>query len=183
MTEIIYPVDRLLANPRIFHAIANYLEGPDAQILKDSFYDMLEFHFTNAEDADDCDFEATEIAFRVIDSEGTVEITLDTGLTSVLKPVEGEVRAFITNDAQMAASSAIYQRIISAIEETNPDFTGNIALCSPPTPGNQYLRSEDGERFEGAFHLLTDPDREFDFTIDIVDVQGDILRATYRPSR
>ena len=94
-----------------------------------------------------------------------------------------EVEGNQPNDAQMAASSAIYQRIISAIEETNPDFTGNIALCSPPTPGNQYLRSKDGERFEGAFHLLTDPDREFNFTIDIVDVQGDILRATYRPSR
>jgi len=28
--QLIYPVARLLANPRIFHAIANYLGGPDA---------------------------------------------------------------------------------------------------------------------------------------------------------
>jgi len=179
--ELVYPVHRLLANPRVFFAIANYLDGPDALTLKDAFLDLLEYNFIDEEDPEDCEFDATEVAFRISEEDGTVNIVLNTGLASVLQPVDGEMRASISNDHEMAATSAIYQRIVAAIEESNPEFSGNIALCSPPHPGNQYLRSNDGERFEGEFHLLTDPDRQFAFTVDIVDVQQDILRATYRP--
>ena len=81
----------------------------------------------------------------------------------------------------MAATSAIYDRIVKSLVEANPEFEGNIALVSPPTPGNSYLRSEDGERFEGAFHLLSDPERQYAFNVDIIDVNRDILRATYTP--
>jgi hypothetical protein len=81
----------------------------------------------------------------------------------------------------MAATSAIYDRIVKSLVEANPEFDGNIALVSPPTPGNSYLRSADGERFEGSFHLLSDPDRQFAFNVDIIDVNRDILRATYTP--
>lgn len=179
--EIVYSVDRLLTNPRVFFAIANHLDGPDGITLKDAFFDLLEYGFNEEENAEDCEFEATEVIFRIEDEDGTVEIVLNTGLASILKPVEGEIQAQITNDHQMAASSAIYQRLIAALEETNPAFIGDIALCSPPTPGNQYLRSDDGERFEGAFHLLSDPDRQYAFCIDIIDVQEDILKATYKP--
>lgn len=179
--ELVYPVHRLLANPRIFFAIANYLEGPDADVLRESFYDLVEHGFSELADPEDCEFEATEVAFRITEADGEVEIVLNTGLASLLKPVRGETRAFITNDHEMAAATAIYQRLVAAIEETNPEFSGNIALASPPTPGNQYLRSDDGERFEGSFHLLTEPEREYAFTIDIVDVQENILKATYKP--
>jgi len=181
VNEIFYPVDRLFANPRIFYAIANALEGPDGDTLKDVFYDLMEFGFEEAEEPEDLVFQADEVCFSIDPSDGTVQITLNTGLASVLKPVDGELKANITNDHEMAATSAIYDRIVKAIVETNPDFDGNIALCSPPTPGNSYLRSDDGERFEGAFHLLTDPDRTFSFHVDIIDVQRDILRATYKP--
>ena len=108
-------------------------------------------------------------------------MTLNTGIATILKPVEGEIRAQITNDIEMAAASAIYDRIVKSLVEANPEFDGNIALCSPPTPGNSYLRSNDGERFEGAFHLLSDPSRQYAFNVDIVDVNHDILRATYKP--
>jgi hypothetical protein len=91
------------------------------------------------------------------------------------------MKSQITNDHEMAATSAIYDRIVTAIVEANPAFDGDIALCSPPTPGNSYLRSSDGERFEGEFHLLSDPERQYAFNVDIIDVQGDILRATYKP--
>lgn len=179
--EIVYPVHRLLANPRIFFAIANYLGGPDGATLKDAFYDLIEYNFYDEEDVENCEFEATEIAFSLEEGDGTVHLALNTGLASILKPVEGEIKAQITNDHEMAASTAIYQRIVAAIEDTNPEFVGDITLVSPPTPGNQYLRSDDGERFEGAFHLLSDPDRQYEFAIDIVDVQQDILKATYKP--
>lgn len=181
MSDIFYPVDRLLANPRIFFAIANALRGPDGETLKNAFYDLIEYGFSEYEDPEDVEFVAEEICFSISDDDGTVQITLDTGLASILKPIEGEVKAQITNDHEMAASSAIYERIVTALVEANPAFKNDIALCSPPTPGNSYLRSEDGERFEGSFHLLSDPERQYLFNVDIVDVNADILRATYRP--
>jgi hypothetical protein len=179
--ELVYPIDRLLANPRIFFAISNHLGGPDGETLKESFYELMEYGFGDYEDPDEIEFAATEIHFAINEINGEVQITLDTGLASVLKPVEGEIKAHITNDHEMAATTAIYDRIITAIVDANPDFKNNIALCSPPTPGNSYLRSEDGERFEGSFHLLTEPEREYSFNVDIIDVQENILRATYKP--
>ena len=180
MSDIIYPIDRLLANPRVFFAIANALGGPDGEILKSSFYDLIEHGFGDYEDPDEIEFDADEICFSIED-DGTVQLTLSTGLASILKPVEDEFRAQITNDHEMAATTAIYERIVKAICIANPAFTNDIALCSPPTPGNSYLRSEDGERFEGSFHLLTDPERRYAFNVDIIDVPNDILRATYKP--
>jgi hypothetical protein len=180
MSDIIYPVDRLLANPRIFFAIANALGGPDGETLKSAFYDLIEYDFNDYEDPEEIEFAATEISFA-IDEDGTIQLTLDTGLASILKPVEGELKAQITNDSEMAATSAIYDRIVTALVEANPEFRNNIALCSPPTPGNSYLRSPDGERFEGSFHLLTDPESCYEFNVDIIDVPNDILRATYKP--
>jgi len=179
--EIFYPVERLFANPRVFYAIANYLEGPDGETLKEAFLELMEYGFGDYEDPEDVQFVAEEVCFSIDPGDGTLQMTLDTGIASVLKPVEGEMRAQITNDHEMAATSAIYDRIITAIVEANPDFEGNIALVSPPTPGNSYLRSEDGERFEGAFHLLTDPERQYAFNVDIIDVNADILKATYKP--
>jgi hypothetical protein len=181
VSEIVYPVNRLLSNPRIFFAIANALGGPDGEVLKDAFYDLVEYDFNEYEDPNEIEFSATEICFSIEEEDGTVQLTLDTGLASILKPVEGELKAQITNDHEMAATSAIYERIVTAIVEANPNFKNDIALCSPPTPGNSYLRSEDGERFEGSFHLLSDPNRKFSFNVDIIDVSNDILRATYKP--
>lgn len=181
MSEIFYPVERLFANPRIFFAIANYLGGPDGETLKTSFYELMEYGFSEYEDPEEVEFVANEVLFSIDESTGDLQITLDSGLASILQPLQGETKAQITNDHEMAATSAIYDRIVTAIVDANPDFEGNIALCSPPTPGNSYLRSIDGERFEGSFHLLSDPERQYAFTVDIVDVQADILRATYKP--
>lgn len=179
--EIVYPTDRLFSNPRIFFAISNYLGGPDGETLKTSFYELVEFGFDQYEDPNEIEFAASEVCFSIEEETGEVQITLDTGLASILKPIEGEVKAHITNDHEMAATSAIYDCIVTAIVEANPEFDGNIALCSPPTPGNSYLRSSDGERFEGSFHLLSDPERQYAFNVDIIDVQQNILKATYKP--
>jgi len=179
--DIIYPVERLLGNPRIFFAIANFLGGPDGETLKECFYELIEYGFNDYEDPEDIEFEAQEVCFTIDPEDGTMQMTLDSGLASIMKPVQGEIKSQITNDHEMAATSAIYDRIVKSIIEANPDFDGNIALCSPPTPGNSYLRSEDGERFEGAFHLLSDPERQYAFNVDIIDVNADILKATYKP--
>ena len=165
----------------LFRSIANYLGGPDGETLKSAFFDLIEYNFGEYEDPEDIEFKAEEVCFAIDPEDGAVQITLDTGLASILKPIEGEVKAQITNDHEMAATSAIYDRLVTALVEANPDFDGNIALCSPPTPGNSYLRSSDGERFEGSFHLLSDPERQYAFNIDIIDVQQNILKATYKP--
>ncbi len=182
-TEVFYPVDRLLGNPRIFFAIANLFDGPDGETLKQSFYELLEYGLADYDDPEECEFGmgADEVCFSIDDETGELQMTLNNGLASILKPVEGEIKAQITNDIEMAAASAIYDRIVKSIVEANPEFDGDIALCSPPTPGNSYLRSRDGERFEGAFHLLSDPDRQYAFNVDIIDVNADILKATYKP--
>lgn len=180
MSELIYPVARLLGNPRVFYAIANLLDGPEGEILKQTFYELIEHSLEDYENPEEIEFTANECHFR-IDEEGNLQITLDTGLATILSPIDGEFRANITNDTEMAASCAIYERLVKAICSANPEFTNNIALCSPPTPGNSWLRSEDGERFEGEFHLLTEPERQYRFCVDIIDVPNDILKATYTP--
>lgn len=178
--QIIYPVSRLLANPRIFYAIANYFEGPDPETIKDAFYESLEYKFNDGA-VEEIHFDTNEVSFRIDDETGDFEITLDNGICTLLQAIEGEVRAKINNDSEWAASTAIYQRIVTAIEECEPELSGNIALCSPPTPGNGYLRSDDGESFEGSFHLLTDPEKLYSFKIEIVDVTNDNLRAFIKP--
>ena len=178
--QLIYPVSRLLANPRVFHAIADYMGGPDAETIKEAFYDLIEYDFNSHENPDDCIFEAEEVCFKAYKDGGMLEIILDTGIASRLEAIEGEIRAQITTEEEMAATTAIYQRLVTAIEESHPEFAGNIALCSPPTPGNQYLRSADSNRFEGSFHLLTDPETVYAFNIDIIDVPNDQLRATIK---
>ena len=61
--QVIYPVLRLLANPRIFRAIANLFEGPEWDVFAGAFYDLLEAEFM--EDADvDPEFSSPEVCFR-----------------------------------------------------------------------------------------------------------------------
>jgi hypothetical protein len=180
MDEVIYPVSRLLADPKLFYAIARHIGGPDGETLKEAFYDLLEHGFEDL-DAEECEFEAQEACFRVREDGEVCEIILDSGIMSVLEAIQGEIRAQITDDDELAATSAIYQRLVNAIEEASPDLAGDIALSSPPTPGNEYLRSADGERFEGSFHLLSDPEKVYAFSIQVIDIETDKLQATIHP--
>ena len=69
MSQIIYPISRILANPRVLHAIANQLGGPDCETLKEAFYDLLEHELDDFEEADDCEFEAAEVCFRIFEED------------------------------------------------------------------------------------------------------------------
>ena len=178
--SIVYPVSRLLANPKIFFAIANYLGGPDAETLRSAFYELLEYEMED-EDPDDCEFNAEEVFFSVEDAGAICNIQFDTGLASRLEAVHGEIRASINNDRELATASAIYQKLVTAIEKAKPELKGDIALCSPPTPGNSYLRSADGDNFVGNFHLLSNPDTQFAFNILVLDADTEQLQATIHP--
>jgi hypothetical protein len=83
VTEIFYPVDRLFANPRIFFAIANALEGPDADTLKNAFYELMEYTFSDYEEPEEIEFEADEICFSIEPESGDVQITLNTGKNGI----------------------------------------------------------------------------------------------------
>ena len=113
--QIIYPVSRILANPRLLHAIANKLEGPDPETLKEAFYDLLEADLDEYEDADECEFAADEVCFRIDEEDEKVEIIFNTGIMSVLEPLQGEFKTMITHDDQLAATSTIYARLVEAI--------------------------------------------------------------------
>ena len=43
------------------------------------------------------------------------------------------------------------------------------------------ILTEDGDKFEGEFHLLSDPEKMYDFVVDVVDMEKDDLRATVKP--
>jgi|LakMenE27Jul10ns_1017307.scaffolds.fasta_scaffold00219_6 hypothetical protein len=183
--SIVYPVSRLLANPKIFYAIANYLGGPDGDTLKEAFYSLLEFDFTDQE-PEDCEFEPEEVMFESENDGAIFTIQLDTGLESRLEAVQDEVRAEITTDEDLAKTSAIYRELVIAIEEADPDLEGDIALCSPPTPGNSFLLSSEGKHFMGDFHLLSDPEKKFSFIIRPSDTTEpgepeNKLKATIKP--
>jgi len=178
--SIIYPVERLLAQPKVFFAIANYLEGPDADTIRNSFYDLLEAEFED-QDAEDCEFEAQEVSFESIDDGAIFIIQLDTGTMCKLEAVGDEIKAQIKTDKELAASSAVYQRQVSAIEESCPQFKDDIALCSPPTPGNNFLSSATGDSFEGSFHLKSNPDEKFSFNVLIIDPDADEMKVTVMP--
>lgn len=177
---IVYPVSRLLAQPKTFYAIASYLGGPDAETIKASFYDLLEIEFDSL-DEEECEFEAEEVIFQSEDDGSIFTIQFDTGIACRLEAVQGEVKAQISNDKEFAATSAVYQKLVSAIEESFPELKGDIALCSPPTPGNNFLSSQDGESFQGSFHLKSNPDKKYAFNVVVLDVETDEMKATIKP--
>lgn len=177
---IIYPMSRLLSQPKLFNAIANYFDGPDAETLRTVFYDLLEVGFDSL-DPEECEFEAQEVFFESVNEGEAFIVQFDTGIMCRLEAIEGEIKAQVKSDKELATSSAIYQRLVSAIEESCPELSGDIALCSPPTPGNNFLSSSDGEGFIGSFHLKSDPDIKFSFNIMVIDPDSDQMTATIKP--
>lgn len=178
--SITYPVERLLSQPKIFYAIANYLEGPDAETIRTSFYDLLEVEFEDSA-PDDCEFEAEEASFESYEDGAIFTILLNTGVMCKLEAVGDEIRAQIKTEKELATSSAIYQKLVEAIEQSYPEYVEDIALCSPPTPGNNFLSSPNGEYFMGSFHLKSDPDKRFEFNVQVIDPDADEMQATIKP--
>ena len=125
---------------------------------------------------------ASEVCFRVSpDEPGVIQVVLDTGTAAELRP-QSEYLAQISNDDEMSITSNIYKRLVEAIIESRPDFAGDVVLCDPPMPSNQWLRSEDGDSFNGSFHLLSDPDKTFGFTVEVIDLHSDQMKATVFPN-
>lgn len=178
--QIIYPTDRLLANPRIFMAIANFFDGPDWETFRDAFYDLLEGEFEDMDD--EPEFSIPEVCFREKPEDETVyQVVLTNGMAIELKP-SGDSYSVVQNETDLGVVSAIYGRLVKAIEEARPDLKGDISLDNIPTFANDFLRDEDEDCFRGTFSLLSDSDKKFRFKVDIVDLADDELTATVEPA-
>lgn len=185
--QIIYPVSRLLANPRVFVAIAKEFEGPDWETMAGAFYDLLEHDILNEEDPEEATFNATEVCFRLKpNDEGVLQIILPDGNAIELHPtassVDGEEEYYsaIRTEEEFAITSSINAKLIRAIEEAAPEVAGDVALCEPPTPANEFLRDVENDCFSGQFHLLSNPETIYDFRVEVLDLNTDSLRAVVR---
>ena len=180
--QIIYPVPRLLANPKVFMAIAAEFEGPDWETIANAFYDLIEHDILNEENQEEVAFNSPEVCFRRKPGESdTIQIILPDGNAVELSPTEGEERySSIKTEEEFAITSTIYGRLVRAIEEAAPQLKDDIALCEPPTPANAFLRDLSKDCFSGQFHRLSDPEEVYDFNVEIVDLTTDILKASVK---
>ena len=179
--QVIYPTERLLANPRIFMAIANEFDGPDWETFRDAFYDLIESEF---EDHDvEPEFNIPEVAFRESpDDPDTYQVVLTNGMAIELKPQDGDSYSIVRNENELSVVSAIYGRLVKAIEEARPDLKGDISLDDVPALSNDFLRDEHEDCFKGTFTLLSEPEKKFKFQVDIVNLADDELTATVEPA-
>jgi len=185
-TQIIYPVRRLLANPRIFMAIAKELGGPDWETIANAFYDLIEHDIIHEEDNEDGGFSAPEACFRLKpENDAVIQIILPDGSAVELHPQtnggEEEYYASIKTEEEFAITSSINARLIRAIEEVAPEVIGDVALCEPPTPANEFLRDSENDCFSGQFHLMSDPEKLYDFRVEVIDLSTDELKAFVHP--
>ena len=177
--QVIYTTERLLANPRIFMAIANEFDGPDWETLRDAFYELLEGEF---EDQDvEPTFDIAEVAFREKPEDPqTFQVILTNGQAIELQP-SGDTYAIVSDENELGVVSVIYGRLVKAIEEARPDLKGDVSLDNVPTLANDFLRDEREDCFKGTFSLLSTPDTKFNFKVDIIDLNNDKLTATVEP--
>ena len=182
MNQIIYPAIRLLRNPKIFVAIAADLEGPEWQVFADAFYDLIETEFEEADAIPLFDTEI-EVCFREDpEDEGVYQVVLSTGNAIELRADDsGDNYSVVSSEADFAAVSAIYGRLIKALEEERPDLKDDIALVDIPTASNGFLRDSNGNAFRGAFHLKSNPEEKFSFVVDVIDIPTDQLKAHIKP--
>ena len=182
MNQIIYPAIRLLRNPKIFVAIAAELEGPEWQVFADAFYDLMESEFEDADAIPVFDPEV-EVCIREDPEDADVfQVILSSGNAIELRPDEaGDNYSVVSSEADFAAVSAIYGRLIKALEEERPDLKDDIALVEIPMESNGFLRDINGNAFRGAFHLKSNPDKKFSFVVDVIDIPTDNLKAHIKP--
>lgn len=177
---IVYPFSRLLANPKLFFAISDYLGGPDPETLRESFYELLEAESPD-DPSEELTFDVEEVYFEANDNGSEYLITFDNGKMLKLEAYGEEVNAQMSSEMDFLAASTVNRRLIDAIEESHPELKDDIALEHPPTPGNGFLSSGDGEHFEGSFHLRSNPDIKYAFRVAIIDPELDQLEAKIQP--
>ena len=125
--QIIWPIDRLIGNPRVFQAVANHFEGPDWELFASTFYDLIEHEL---QENDNPSFPDGECCFREKPDEPEIfQVILSNGNAIELRPSEDDQYFVVKNEEEMGVVSAIYGRLVKAIEAARPDLKDDIALC------------------------------------------------------
>ena len=182
--QIIYPVYRLLANPRVFWAISNSFDGPPGDVIQDAFYDLIEATVLETDTIEEADWGVLEVCFRMDEEqEGVFQIISDSGQAIELHPEDdgsetGSRYSTIKSMEQLNVSSHIYSHLIRSIEAVRPDLQDDIALVQMPTEANGFLKDESGDCFKGTFHLLSDSNKIYEYSIEIIDLHAGELKAT-----
>lgn len=189
--RICWPIGRILNNPDLVIPISNRIGISNWEIIYEAFYMLLETEIIESvemmeedegsvpETAEDLvaifDWISEEVCFSYFPEENIVRVSGDSGIMIQLeeggfgpKRVEkGSPHSGIRNSDEFQISSTLYQGFIEAIEKTAPELKGDIVLCTPPVPSNNYLRDEVTDNFVGQFHLISDPDKKYDFSISV----------------
>lgn len=193
--QISWPVQNLLANPDIIIPIATRLGIGNWEALYKSFYLLLEHEMAEVveevkngehevEDEEDLrelfNWESEEVTFIYNFEESIIQVYGDSGVVIQLEESEGghftdpvvergerKLHSGIRNSDEFQISSTLYQGFIEQIENAVPDLKGDIVLCDPPVPSNNYLRDEETDNFTGQFHLISDPSKKYNFSITV----------------
>lgn len=168
-------------------AVANYFEkvcdsSPDWETFRDALYDLLEGEF---EDSDvEPQFDEPEVCFRVSpDDDEVFQVVLTSGMAIELRPQDGEEGGYqtVSSEEELGVASAIYNRLVRAIEIARPELKGDISLSEVPVINNGFLRDDDGDAFRGTFSLLSDSEKKFNYVVNVVDLEADELVAEVEP--
>ena len=133
---VVYPVSRLLSNPRIFLAISNHLGGVlDAEVLRDVFYELLEVEINGSPD-EDCEFSAEEACFEVEEDGLVYHIYFDTGASFKLEVTEEGFHPQISTEFELATASAEQQAHLSN-RRLSPGAQRRYFVRAPPNTRQQ----------------------------------------------
>lgn len=197
--QIGWPVERILRNPDIILAIANRLGFPHWEAMFEAFYLLLENELFEASrqvyegeviinDEDEMReqfiWSSEEVMFTYFFEENTLQVLGDSGMMIQMQegtsPVigRGEKRkSGIRNPEDFQISSTLYQGFIEQIEKEVPELKGDIVLCDPPVPSNNFLRDEETDMFIGFFHLISNPEKiyRFEITVDTDELESETV--------
>lgn len=188
--RIFWPVSNLLSNPDLVIPICSRLGLGDWSLLYNGLYALLEHEIeessaplkdgtTVPESQEDIieafNWYSEEVCFSFFPEQNVIRITGESGIMIQLEEggsapfriEKGSPHSGIRNSDEFQISSTLYQGFIEAIEKAKPELKGNIVLCAPPVPGNNYLRDEVTDNFVGQFHLMSDPEIKYDFSIEV----------------
>ncbi len=176
---IVYPVARLLAEPRLIYAAAEYLNDIDGDLLKEAFLTAVEYAILYADGGFDS---AEEVKFHYDEEdENILYVSLDNGTTVTIEMIDPDHVTHVVTQQDLDTVSGLFSKLVKAIEDTDPSLKDDVSLSQIPSQANRWLCSEDGNFFVGDFHLRSDPDKRFSYKISVTDADTCQLSATIKP--
>lgn len=183
--QIVYPVNRILAEPSILYMVESYMDGPPFEMLRQGFYGLLESCMIQLgvyEFGDECD-----VVFKSDYETGEVGIILpDVSMMFLLTPnypgEQDDEKVWINSvidDAQAVAATDISLSLMAALNSYLPEeLKYNILIKDLPHPENNFLIDNETQCFNGEFRKLDEPEVVYSFKAKIND-SGDFTIQSY----